>query len=138
MAKVDKYKREIELMCSKGHRTADEIFKDLKKHYLFLGIGSVYRNLTELVEEWVLMKYDQLGGRVMYEKSKPPHAHLYCRSSGTIKDVPIDQVAFDSVDLPDIFVCEDVQVTFSGYYKERVPDDCKVEIKLKWATIQHA
>ncbi len=131
MARHDKYKREIELLCETGHWTAEEVYKKLKKNYLFLGIGTVYRNLTELVNEWLLMRYDQMGERVMYEKAKPPHAHLYCRSSGTIRDVDISKLSFDGVELPDIFSCEDIQVTFSGFYKERKPVDCRAEIKLK-------
>lgn len=131
MPRHNKYKREIELICETGHWTAEEIYKKLRKSYLFLGIWTVYRNLTDLVNEWMLMRYDQMGERVMYEKAKPPHAHLYCRWGGAIVDVDISQLSFDSIQLPDDFVCEDIQVTFSGYYKDWAPADCRAEIILK-------
>lgn len=51
MAKHDKYKREIELICETGHWTAEDVYKKLKKNYFLLGIGTIYRNLTELVND---------------------------------------------------------------------------------------
>lgn len=51
MANKNRYKTEIILLTKQGHRTAEDIHKKLKKTYLFVGIGTIYRNLTDLVEE---------------------------------------------------------------------------------------
>jgi len=51
MSNIHRYKNEIISLTQTGHRTAEEIYKKLRRIYLFLGIGTVYRNLTELVNE---------------------------------------------------------------------------------------
>jgi Fe2+ or Zn2+ uptake regulation protein len=51
MANIHRYKNEIITLTGTGHRTAEDILKKLRKTYLFLGIGTIYRNLTELVDE---------------------------------------------------------------------------------------
>lgn len=51
MSNIHRYKTEIIALTQIGHRTAEEILKKLKKNYFFVGIGTIYRNLTELVSE---------------------------------------------------------------------------------------
>jgi Fe2+ or Zn2+ uptake regulation protein len=60
MSNIHRYKNEIINLTNTGHRTAEEIHKKLRRTYLFLGIGTVYRNLTELVNEGILMKHHGL------------------------------------------------------------------------------
>jgi Fe2+ or Zn2+ uptake regulation protein len=56
MANQHRYRSEIQRICEKGHWTADQIHKELKKTYFFIGIGTVYRTLQAMVDEKVLMK----------------------------------------------------------------------------------
>lgn len=52
MANKNRYKAEITRLLDNGqHWTGEQVYTTLKKDYLFLGIGSVYRNLQELVDE---------------------------------------------------------------------------------------
>lgn len=52
-----KYSRQRELILnnvieSKGHPTADEVYDNLKKANPSLSLGTVYRNLTQLEKKW--------------------------------------------------------------------------------------
>ena len=125
MANQNRYKKEIELLLAKGkHRTAEDIYKQLKKNYMFLGIGSVYRNLTELVEQEVLMKTTGVTDKVLYELYKKPHGHLVCTWSGRIDDIDISKVKFDGVALPDNFNLQNILITFSGHFNENAEVPC--------------
>lgn len=118
MPNQHRYKKEIQLICEEGHRTAEEIFKNLKKHYFFLGIWTIYRNLQELVDEGVLMKTAWLVDKVIFEKKKEPHGHIVCGKSSMIMDVSINKVSFDGIDLPDGFNLENINVVFDGYFAQ--------------------
>ena len=117
MSNIHRYKTEIITLTQTGHRTAEEIYKKLKKTYFFLGIGTVYRNLTELVNEGVLMKHHGLGDKILYEKAKPPHGHLFCQYTGMIEDVDISMVDFTGIEIPENFCMEEIQLTIAGHFK---------------------
>lgn len=117
MSNIHRYKTEIITLTQTGHRTAEEIHKKLKKTYFFLGIGTVYRNLTELVNEGVLMKHHGLGDKILYEKAKPPHGHLFCQYTGMIEDVDISMVDFTGIEIPENFCMEEIQLTIAGHFK---------------------
>jgi len=119
MPNQHRYKKEIELICKESHRTAEEIFKKLKKDYFFLGIGTVYRNLQELVDDDVLMKTAWLVDKVIFEKKKEAHGHIVCWKSSMIIDVPISGISFDDIDLPDGFNLENINVVFDGHFVEQ-------------------
>ncbi len=83
----------------------------MKKTYFFIGIGSVYRNLTELVNEEILMKHHGMGDKVIYEKTKPHHGHLFCQNTGMIQDIDISHLPLDSITIPENFCLDEVEVT---------------------------
>lgn len=130
MSNIHRYKNEIISLTQTGHRTAEEIHKKLRRTYLFLGIGTVYRNLTELVNEWVLMKHHGLWDKILYEKSKPPHGHLFCQYTGMIEDIDVSMVDFTWLQIPDNFVTEEIQLTIAGHFKGAESAYCKINGKL--------
>lgn len=125
MPNQHRYKKEIELLCQKWHRTAEQIFKELKKDYFFLGIGTIYRNLQELVDEKILMKTNGLLDKVIFEKYKAPHGHIVCHHSWMIIDVPVDTIAFDGVDIPENFNLQNINIVFDGHFVEGSWEKCQ-------------
>jgi len=125
MSNKHRYKKEIMLLCEKGHWTAEDIFNKLKKHYFFLGIGTVYRNLQELVDEKVLMKTSGILDKVIFEKNKEPHGHIVCEHSGMILDIPINNINFDWIDLPENFNLQNINVIFDGHFVQENGEICK-------------
>jgi Fur family peroxide stress response transcriptional regulator len=128
MANVHRYRADLISLTETGHRTAEELFKELKKTYFFVGIGSVYRNLTELVEENILMKTAGLKDKVIYEKYKHPHGHLVCHASGTILDVDSSLIDTSTIKIPDGFALEDVQIILHGHFLSE--QACKIAVQV--------
>lgn len=117
MANQNRYKTEIVRLLDNGqHRTADHIFKKLKKDYLFLGIGTVYRNLQELVDEWKIMKTSGILDKVIYEKAKPLHWHIVCHKSLMIFDVDISHLMIENNLIPENFNLQSINVIFDGHF----------------------
>ncbi|HNG97050.1 MAG TPA: transcriptional repressor [Candidatus Absconditabacterales bacterium] len=132
MANTSRYKKLIQEITAEGHRTAEQIQKELiKKSVLNLvGLGTIYRNLTALVKEGVLMKTHGLGDKILYEVSKPPHGHLFCQYTGMIMDVDISMLSFDGVTIPKGFCLNEIQVTFAGHFESENSPYCEVTGKL--------
>ncbi len=124
MPNKHRYKKEIELICQQWHWTADEIFAKLKKNYFFLGIGTVYRNLQELVDEWVLMKTSGILDKVIFKKNTWPHGHIVCHDSGMIMDVPVKDIVFDGIDFPENFNLQNINIVFDGHFVQEDGAKC--------------
>lgn len=117
MANQSRYKKEVELLLDDGnHWTAEQIYETLKKQYWFLGIGTVYRNLSQLVQEEKVMKTSGILEKTVYEKMKPLHGHIVCHKSGRISDVSIHDVLFESIHLPENFNLQNINIVFDGHY----------------------
>jgi Fur family peroxide stress response transcriptional regulator len=128
MANMHRYRADIIVLTETGHRTAEELFKELKKTYFFVGIGSIYRNLTELVEEDVLMKTAWLKDKIIYEKKKEPHGHLVCHASGTILDVDSSLIDTSKISIPEGFALEHVQIILHGHFLSE--QACKIAVQV--------
>ena len=128
MANVHRYRADIIALTQKGHRTAEAIFTELKKNYFFVGIWSVYRNLTELVEENILMKTSGLKDKIIYEKQKDPHGHLICHASGTILDIDSSLIDTSQIAIPEGFALEQVQIILHGHFLSE--ESCKIAVSL--------
>jgi Fe2+ or Zn2+ uptake regulation protein len=57
------------------------------------------------------MKHHGIGDKLLYEKSKPPHGHIFCQYTGMIQDVDISMINFDGIQIPNNFEVEEIQVT---------------------------
>lgn len=79
--------RILELLRStKTHPTADWIYEQLKKEYPQLSLGTVYRNLTILLEMGLAKKIHFGSTYDRFEANTEPHYHLICESCGKILD----------------------------------------------------
>ncbi len=79
--------RILELLSSTGtHPTADWIYDKLKKEFPRLSLGTVYRNLSTLVEQGLVKKIHFGSTFDRFEANTQPHYHLICESCGKILD----------------------------------------------------
>ena len=90
--KIHAYLLDIKEICTDRHLTVDEIFEKLKKKYPKVGRSTVYRNVEEMREIWVLSKIIWIWDKALYELSKDNHIHLIDRETGYIRDVHIDNI----------------------------------------------
>lgn len=79
--------RILELLRSTDtHPTADWVYDQLKKEYSQLSLGTVYRNLTILLEMGLAKKIHFGSTYDRFEAKTEPHYHLICESCGKIRD----------------------------------------------------
>lgn len=90
--KTHAYLLTIKDICQGKHLTVDEIFEKLKKYYPKVGRSTVYRNVEEMKDLWVLTKIVWIQEKAIYELTKDNHIHLIDTESWYIKDLQIDNV----------------------------------------------
>ena len=68
------------------HPTVDWIYEKLKKEFPKLSLGTVYRNLSVLIEQGLVKKIHSGSTFDRFEANVAPHYHLICETCGSIQD----------------------------------------------------
>ena len=91
-----KYSRQREsiknFLCSRDdHPTADMIYTNIRKEFPNISLGTVYRNLSLLVELGEIKKIST-DGADRFDARVTPHSHFICRRCGCLLDmmIPLD------------------------------------------------
>jgi Fur family peroxide stress response transcriptional regulator len=80
-------RRILELLRSTEiHPTADWLYEKLKNEIPRLSLGTVYRNLSILIEQGLVKKIHFGSTFDRFEANIKPHYHLICESCGKILD----------------------------------------------------
>lgn len=87
-----KYSRQREaiktyLMNTREHPTAEMIYNKIREEYPNISLGTVYRNLTLLVEMGEAVKVPSLDGCDHFDGDTSGHYHFVCTECGAIKDI---------------------------------------------------
>lgn len=76
------------VLCStKSHPDVSWIYYKAREIIPNISLGTVYRNLGELVELGKVKKVSAEGGLERFDANVEEHAHLVCPSCGAISDV---------------------------------------------------
>jgi Fur family peroxide stress response transcriptional regulator len=78
---------------TKGHPTADDLFKKVRKVLPTVSHATVYRNVQELVRAGLIGTLERSGAAVQFEINPDHHHHFMCQRCGQVWDVYLDQVA---------------------------------------------
>lgn len=80
--------RIYEAVCaSKEHPTAQMIYDTLRSELPRLSLGTVYRNLQQMVREGRLRELD--GTVARFDAVLEPHTHVRCTCCGRVEDLSI-------------------------------------------------
>lgn len=90
--KTHAYLLAIKDICKWHHLTVDEIFEKLKLVYPKVGRSTVYRNVEEMKELWVLTKIIWVRDKALYELTKDNHIHLIDTENWHIRDLNIENI----------------------------------------------
>jgi Fur family transcriptional regulator, peroxide stress response regulator len=71
------------------HPTAQQVHDAVRAVMPELSLGTVYRNLHQLVEAGQLSAVET-GGALHYDWDLKPHHHLHCKACGVLVDLPLD------------------------------------------------
>lgn len=72
------------------HPTADWIYMQLKPQMPNLSLGTVYRNLRQLMEAGEIIRVGIEGGVDHFDGTVSPHYHFFCNQCGKVKDLNIE------------------------------------------------
>ncbi len=73
--------------CSKDHPTADMIFDQVRNTLPTVSLGTVYRNLSVLKDQGLVIELRGSDRRAHFEADLTPHAHFTCTHCGAISDI---------------------------------------------------
>jgi Fur family peroxide stress response transcriptional regulator len=114
---VLKYSRQREsiknFLCGReDHPTADMVYTNIRMEYPNISLGTVYRNLSLLVELGEIRKITT-DGADRFDARVTPHSHFICRSCGKVMDVMIQM--------------EDPLPTVNEQFQLGTADECRME-----------
>ena len=75
------------------HPTADFVYENMKQIYPNISLGTVYRNLNQLVEQGVLRRIATPVSGDRFDIRTDPHAHLLCTRCGKVLDLEDDLIS---------------------------------------------
>ena len=89
-----KYSRQREavrhfLMSRKDHPTAEVVYENVRQDFPHISLGTVYRNLSLLVELGEAIKFPGSDGFDHFDGNPAPHYHFICDSCHAILDLDI-------------------------------------------------
>ena len=81
-------------MSRKDHPTAEIIYENVRKDFPKISLGTVYRNLSLLVEQGEAIKLPSVDGVDHFDGNTKPHYHFICNSCHRISDIDFPQMDF--------------------------------------------
>ncbi len=75
------------LMSRKDHPTAETVYNNLREHFPNISLGTVYRNLSLLVDLGEAIKLPGKDGFDHFDGNVRPHNHFICESCGAVIDL---------------------------------------------------
>lgn len=78
------------LMSRKDHPTAEVVYENVREEFPNISLGTVYRNLTFLVDNGQAVKVPCNDGSVHFDGNVSPHYHFQCTDCGSVIDLNCD------------------------------------------------
>ncbi len=75
------------LTSTTEHPTAETVYENVRRTLSDISLGTVYRNLSELVAEGEIIRLDTKEGKVRFDAAVKPHAHFSCSCCGQVTDI---------------------------------------------------
>ena len=73
------------------HPTADMIYMAIREEYPNISLGTVYRNLSFLVDRGEILKLSLEGKADRFDGTVYPHYHFCCKSCGAVSDLEMPE-----------------------------------------------
>lgn len=79
-----------ELKLRTDHPAADQIYLAVKKRLPDISMGTIYRNLEQLVAEGIIRELNYGRGQKRFDPNHEPHIHFRCLKCNLIEDMPFN------------------------------------------------
>jgi len=73
------------------HPTAETVYQNIKKEYPKISLGTVYRNLTLLADNGIILRIPVQGEPDRFDYIAKAHPHFICNNCGSVLDLEMDQ-----------------------------------------------
>lgn len=101
-----------------SHPTADWVYSEARKQLPNISLGTVYRNLGQLVDNQILKTVD-IEGVTHYDAFLSSHQHFQCQSCNRVYDIEINTKEFVSdIDTKTNHKIDKCQIRFIGICEE--------------------
>ena len=108
------------LMSTKEHPTAEIIYQHVREEYPKISLGTVYRNLTLLVDLGEVKKISTGDGTDHFDADTSAHSHYHCRCCHRVMDLEVtpsvDQIL--SASSAGLGTVENATLLFTGVCKD--------------------
>ena len=81
------------LMNRYDHPTADTLYMSIREEFPNISLGTVYRNLSLLVELGEIQKISCGEGADRFDADIRPHYHFVCSSCGDVSDLHMEPLS---------------------------------------------
>ena len=78
----------------RGHPTADELYRGVRRVLPSVSPATVYRNAQMLVHAGVLSVLERASDAIRYDANPEEHHHFICEACGRVVDVYLAQVKY--------------------------------------------
>ncbi len=85
------------LMSTTSHPTADWVFQEVRKSLPQVSLGTIYRNLNQLVEDGLVVEILSERNISHYDANPAAHTHFICTLCDEISDLPLPKISMDLI-----------------------------------------
>lgn len=78
------------------HPTAEVVYSNVIKEFPKISLGTVYRNLSFLVDQGEAITVPCNDGSVHFDGKITPHYHFQCTKCGSIRDIDLDDPGYEA------------------------------------------
>ena len=104
------------------HPTAADVFSMVQPQVKNISLGTVYRNLTQLIQEHMILELN-IGGISHYDANMDPHQHFYCKICKAIFDCHTqNEWEIENFSKVKEFDIQEINIIFSGFCKKCNPN----------------
>ena len=101
------------------HPSADEVWIAVQKSFPMISRATVYNTLNLFVEKTLLQELHISEGKVVFDPNTGRHHHFIDDTTGTIHDIPWDEVQVCNIENLKGFNVRDFQVLIRGTRKTK-------------------
>ena len=78
------------LCATTAHPSAEQLYAELKPRIHDLSLGTVYRNLSVLMSDGLIISVGNVNGEERYDARTESHTHFVCEKCNAVLDVWLD------------------------------------------------
>ena len=85
------------LRSTRSHPSADWLYENLRKEFPNISLGTVYRNLSFLVEQGEVLSLKLGDGKEHFDGHTEPHYHFICTECGKVEDIFMEELQINKI-----------------------------------------